>query len=151
MLPVRLLSGPAVEARLVRGVARHSTRRIYHFLEMLSSGVSSGSQRFGAPVGSWEREGELWLRITSGRWAGHTGLPEAVYHWTRSSTRLRGESPEGIAESFPALDLEQVYGAIAFYLGHRDTIDAYLRAGAACLCASEIRPARIIHRCMRRL
>ncbi len=44
---------------------------------------------------------------------------------------LRGESPEGIAESFPALALEQVYGAIAFYLGHRDTIDAYLRAGAA--------------------
>ena len=41
----------------------------------------------------------------------------------------RGESPDGIAESFPALNLEQVYGAIAFYLGHRDTIDAYLRAG----------------------
>ena len=44
---------------------------------------------------------------------------------------LRGESPEGIAESFPALTLEQVYGAIAFYLAHRDAIDAYLRAGKA--------------------
>lgn len=44
---------------------------------------------------------------------------------------LRGESPEGIAESFPALNIEQVYGAIAYYLGHRDTIDAYLRAGKA--------------------
>ena len=44
---------------------------------------------------------------------------------------LRGESPDGIAESFPALNLEQVYGAIAFYLSHRDTIDAYLRAGKA--------------------
>ena len=44
---------------------------------------------------------------------------------------LRGESPDGIAESYPALNLEQVYGAIAFYLGHRDTIDAYLRAGQA--------------------
>ena len=33
--------------------------------------------------------------------------------------------------SFPALNLEQVYGAIAFYLSHRDTIDAYLRAGKA--------------------
>jgi uncharacterized protein (DUF433 family) len=41
---------------------------------------------------------------------------------------LRGESPDGIVESFPALNLEQVYGAVAFYLGHRDTIDAYLRA-----------------------
>ncbi|MBI3472348.1 MAG: DUF433 domain-containing protein [Candidatus Solibacter usitatus] len=44
---------------------------------------------------------------------------------------LRGESPDGIAESFPALSLEQVYGAIAFYLAHRDTIDAYLSAGKA--------------------
>ena len=44
---------------------------------------------------------------------------------------LRGESPEGIAESFPALRLEQVYGAIAFYLSQRDTIDAYLSAGQA--------------------
>jgi uncharacterized protein (DUF433 family) len=44
---------------------------------------------------------------------------------------LRGESPDGIAESFPALNLEQIYGAIAFYLGHRDTVDTYLRAGKA--------------------
>jgi uncharacterized protein (DUF433 family) len=40
---------------------------------------------------------------------------------------LRGESPEGIVESFPALSLEQVFGASAFYLANRDTIDAYLR------------------------
>ena len=39
---------------------------------------------------------------------------------------LGGESPEGIVESFPALSLEQVYGAIAFYLGNREAIDAYL-------------------------
>ena len=44
---------------------------------------------------------------------------------------LRGESPDGIAESFPALSLEQVFGAIAYYLGHRETVDAYLRAGRA--------------------
>ena len=44
---------------------------------------------------------------------------------------LRGESPDGIAESFPALNLEQVYGAIAFYLAHRDTIDSYFRGGRA--------------------
>ncbi len=42
---------------------------------------------------------------------------------------LRGESPEGIADSFPALSLEQVFGAIAFYLAHRETIDEHLRAG----------------------
>ena len=44
---------------------------------------------------------------------------------------LRGESPEGIADSFPALNLEQVYGAVAFYLSNRETIDAYLEAGRA--------------------
>jgi len=44
---------------------------------------------------------------------------------------LRGESPDGIAESFPALTMEQVYGAIAYYLGHRDAVDAHLKAGKA--------------------
>jgi uncharacterized protein (DUF433 family) len=42
---------------------------------------------------------------------------------------LRGESPEGIVESFPALNLEQVFGAVAFYLANRESIDAYLRDG----------------------
>src|SRR5690348_7856705 len=44
---------------------------------------------------------------------------------------LRGESPEGIAESFPALSLEQVYGAIAFYLSNRENVDSYLEEGKA--------------------
>ena len=43
---------------------------------------------------------------------------------------LRGESPEGIAESFPALTLEQVLGSLAFYLANREEIDQYLRQGA---------------------
>ncbi len=38
----------------------------------------------------------------------------------------RGQTPESIAQSFPTLSLEQVYGAIAFYLAQRDEIDAYL-------------------------
>jgi uncharacterized protein (DUF433 family) len=42
---------------------------------------------------------------------------------------LRGESPEGIAESFPALTLEQVLGSLAFYLANREKIDQYLREG----------------------
>ncbi|HEX8070280.1 MAG TPA: DUF433 domain-containing protein [Pyrinomonadaceae bacterium] len=39
---------------------------------------------------------------------------------------LRGETAEAVAQSFPLLTLEQVYGAIAFYLANRDAIDAYL-------------------------
>ena len=42
---------------------------------------------------------------------------------------LRGESPEGIVESFPALSLEQVFGAVAFYLANRQSINAYLLDG----------------------
>ena len=41
---------------------------------------------------------------------------------------LSGQSAESIAQSFPALRLEQVYGAIAFYLAHREEVDRYLEA-----------------------
>ena len=39
----------------------------------------------------------------------------------------RGNLPETIARQFPALNLAQVYGAIAFYLSNRKKIDKYLR------------------------
>jgi uncharacterized protein (DUF433 family) len=44
---------------------------------------------------------------------------------------LNGQTPESIAQSFPVLTLEQVYGAITFYLAHRAEIDAYLEQGEA--------------------
>lgn len=37
-----------------------------------------------------------------------------------------GQSPESIVRAFPLLTLEQVYGAIAFYLANRTEIDRYL-------------------------
>ncbi|PSB36032.1 hypothetical protein C7B69_05070 [filamentous cyanobacterium Phorm 46] len=40
----------------------------------------------------------------------------------------QGLSPESIVQSFPLLTLEQVYGAIAFYLANRAEIEAYLVA-----------------------
>jgi uncharacterized protein (DUF433 family) len=43
----------------------------------------------------------------------------------------QGQTAEGIAQSFPLLTLEQVYGAITFYLAHRAEIDAYLEQGEA--------------------
>ncbi|MFZ4675921.1 MAG: DUF433 domain-containing protein [Nodosilinea sp.] len=39
-----------------------------------------------------------------------------------------GLSPESIMQSFPLLTLEQVYGAITFYLANRTEIDVYLAA-----------------------
>ena len=41
----------------------------------------------------------------------------------------RGASPESIERSFPLLTLEQVYGAITFYLARQPEIDTYLRHG----------------------
>lgn len=38
----------------------------------------------------------------------------------------RGESPETICQNFELLRLEEVYGAIAYYLGNQAELDAYL-------------------------
>lgn len=48
-------------------------------------------------------------------------LDSVVYAW------LQGQSPDTIADNFPVLTLEEVYGAITFYLSNRDAIDDYLR------------------------
>jgi uncharacterized protein (DUF433 family) len=44
---------------------------------------------------------------------------------------LGGQTAESIAQSFPTLTLEQVYGATAFYLAHQDEIDHYLAEQSA--------------------
>lgn len=64
-----------------------------------------------------QRDGGYYVKGT------RVSLDSVVYAF------LRGESPEGIVESFPALTLEQVYGAITCYLANRGTIDAYLEQG----------------------
>jgi hypothetical protein len=38
-----------------------------------------------------------------------------------------GHSAETIQQDFPDLTLEEVYGAIAFYLANREEVEAYLR------------------------
>ena len=43
----------------------------------------------------------------------------------------RGQTAESIAQSFPVLTLEQVYGALTFYLANRSSIDAYLKEAEA--------------------
>jgi hypothetical protein len=39
----------------------------------------------------------------------------------------QGHSPETVRQQYPALNLEDVYGSIAFYLAHATEVDAYLR------------------------
>src|SRR3984957_12722204 len=40
-----------------------------------------------------------------------------------------GDSPETIRQNFSSLILEQVYGAISFYLAHEQEVDANIREG----------------------
>ena len=40
-----------------------------------------------------------------------------------------GDSPETIRQNFSSLTLEQVYGAIAFYLAHDQEVDSNIREG----------------------
>jgi uncharacterized protein (DUF433 family) len=47
-----------------------------------------------------------------------------------------GETAETIWQNFPALTLEQVYGAIAFYLSHRNAIDQNIREGEQLIAES---------------
>jgi hypothetical protein len=41
----------------------------------------------------------------------------------------QGASPEKIVQSFPALKLSQVYGAVAYYLENEETISEYIAEG----------------------
>lgn len=43
----------------------------------------------------------------------------------------RGQSAESIRQSFPTLNLEEVYGAIAFYLANQDAVDRTIREDEA--------------------
>ena len=40
-----------------------------------------------------------------------------------------GMSVESMVESYPSLTLEEVHGALAYYLANQDEIDAYLAEG----------------------
>jgi uncharacterized protein (DUF433 family) len=61
-----------------------------------------------------KRDGGYWVAGT------RVSLDSVVYAF------LRGAAPEGIAQSYPLLSLEEVYGAIAFYLANQAEIDALL-------------------------
>jgi hypothetical protein len=66
----------------------------------------------------WREKG-YWIKES------RVSLDSVVYAF------LNGTSPEGIVQSFPVLTLEQVYGAIAFYLANREAVNHYLKEGEA--------------------
>ena len=62
-----------------------------------------------------QRDGGFYIRGTR--------VPlDSIVHEFRN-----GVSAETIRQAFPTLTLEQVYGAIAFYLGHQAKVDASIR------------------------
>ena len=66
-----------------------------------------------------QRDEAYWIAGT------RVSLDSVVYAF------LEGLSPESIVDSFDTLTLEEVYGAIAYYFGHRDVIDAYVKQSEA--------------------
>src|SRR5262245_11744280 len=65
------------------------------------------------------REAVYWVRGT------RVSLGSIVYAF------LVGHTADSIQQSFPVLTLEQVYGAITYYLAHREPIESYLRTQEA--------------------
>jgi uncharacterized protein (DUF433 family) len=39
----------------------------------------------------------------------------------------QGQSPESLQQQYPTLSLEEVYGAITYYLAHTDEVHTYLK------------------------
>lgn len=67
-----------------------------------------------------QRDGGYWISGT------RVSLDSIVYRF------LEGLSAESIrTDCFPVLTLEQVYGAITYYLGHSAEVDAYLQEADA--------------------
>lgn len=62
-----------------------------------------------------QRDGGYWIKGT------RISLDSIVYAFRR------GAAPETIRRSFPLLSLEEIYGAITFYLAHEPEIDDYLK------------------------
>lgn len=61
-----------------------------------------------------QRDGGYWITGT------RISLDSIVYAFRR------GAAPESIQRAFPLLTLEEVYGAITFYLAHAQEVDTYL-------------------------
>lgn len=63
---------------------------------------------------------------------------------------VQGQSPESIRSQYPALTLEEVYGAITYYLSHRQEVDSYLRrqdaVWAQARAEAASRPAPVVER-----
>jgi uncharacterized protein (DUF433 family) len=70
-----------------------------------------------------QRDSGYWIKGT------RISLDSIVYAFKR------GAAPETIRRSFPLLTLEEVYGAITYYLAHETEVDDYLQSSEVELAA----------------
>ena len=93
-----------------------------------------GHQRFRAVLDDrvWDTMLEIGLMPKE-----YVSKVERVYRVGRTRVSLdslvylfrEGVSAEGMVESYPVLTLEQVHGALAFYLANQGEVEAYLAEG----------------------
>ena len=114
---MRATRGPIValtarkKAKRIRQKIAEANRRL---LMELNSAISVGGALAMIKQYIDRRDGGYWIK------GSRVSLDSIVYAF------LSGQTAESIAQSFPTLLLEQVYGAIAFYLSNRTEIDAHL-------------------------
>ena len=56
-------------------------------------------------------------------------MERARYLNTVVAAYREGMTPEGIAEQYPSLRLNELYSVIGYFLSHAEEVDAYLRQG----------------------
>lgn len=74
--------------------------------------IAGGSMQIVSPSYIEERNGELYAGTT------RVTMRSIILGWTQ-----RSYAPEQIVQSYPSVSLEEVYGVIAYYLGHRTELD----------------------------
>lgn len=72
--------------------------------------------------------------------APYIGATQVTAHSLIAAWRNEGYSAQELQDSFPALTLAQVYGSIAYYLEHRQALDALRGGGTRVLPAGETGP-----------
>lgn len=97
----------------------------------------SGSTRWPAGAGTWYADAMNWPTLEPNAYLDIVAPDNVRIRGTRIDLSivvedyLNGRLPEEIQLDYPSLDLEAIYGAIAYYLGHREAVDSYVAAREA--------------------
>ena len=139
-----MVASPIRSGRFIHSAPSPRSRRNFHVSRILETSKLTNQRRKGGRNTSYSDLPlrNAWSNIASMK--PDLDLPDLLTctpqgTWRIAGTRVsldsviqsfwEGATPEEICQDFPSLSLAQVYGAIAYYLKHRNTVDAYLQAG----------------------